>query len=403
MDRLSRPFTLNKVTHSEHELHELGTALLDGVSELGAQAARAISDTIDFYRDSTLVDPDDLRTSCTDNLRFVFSALATGNPPDTGVASATGVQRARSAIPLHAVMSAYRVGFRQVWEHVVIGGRGRPVLSAATLLDATARVFAAQDAFTDAMAVAYSREQAALVRGQEERRAALVAGLLTGSTVKGRTLWDIVDALGLPSSGPYVVVAVSCAEVGTSPMPTVADELSHLEIMSAWQLLPSTYVGVVHLRNRVRLRQVVSVLERLARTNVGVSGIFDDLTKTPEALRLARIASAGTPPGIRVTVFDTAPLAIAAGSDPETMQAVAAGVFAGFPDDERDMLLDTIEAWFDAAGSAADAAERLYCHPNTVRHRLRRVEKHINKSFTNPRHVAEMCVALEVVRRFGGR
>ncbi|NMO04418.1 PucR family transcriptional regulator [Gordonia sp. TBRC 11910] len=389
------------MTYSEQELRRLGSSLVETAGDLGAKAAAAISESVPFYRDTASIGADDLLTSCTENLRFVFSALASGKTADTTAASETGVRRARAAVPLHEVMTAYRVGFRSVWEPVIIGGRNRPELSAQTLLEATARVVAAQDSFTDAMAIAYSREQASLVRVESERRSALIAGLLTGSLVGGRTLWEIADTLGLPNSGPYVVVAVSCADVGRSPMPTVADELGHLAILSVWQLMPNAYVGVVHLRNRSRLPQLITVLERLARTSVGVSGVYDNLAQTGEALRLARIASAGTPRGVRVTVFDAAPLAIAAGTDPPTMRAVASGVFAGLPDDERDMLLDTIEAWFECAGSASDAAARLYCHPNTVRHRLHRVEKHIAKSFTNPRHVAEMCVALEVARRFG--
>lgn len=389
------------MTYSDQELRRLGSSLVQAAGDLGARAATAISESVPFYRDSRLIDTDDLLSSCTENLTFVFSALADGKTPDTAAASATGARRARAAVPLHEVMTAYRVGFRSVWERVILRGRDRPDLAAETLLEATARVVAAQDTFTDAMAVAYSREQVSLVRIESERRSALISGLLTGSVVEGRTLWEIADALGLPHSGPYVVIAVSCADVGRSPMPSIADELANLTISSAWHLLPSDYVGVVHLRDRARLPQVVSVLERLARTSVGVSAIFDGLSQTSEALRLARIASAGSPRGVRVTVFDTAPLAIAAGSDPQTMRAVASGVFAGLPTDERQMLLDTVEAWFESAGSASDAATRLYCHPNTVRHRLHRVEKYIAKSFANPLHVAEMCVALEVARRFG--
>jgi DNA-binding PucR family transcriptional regulator len=45
------------------------------------------------------------------------------------------------------------------------------------------------------------------------------------------------------------------------------------------------------------------------------------------------------------------------------------------------------------------AAERLFCHPNTVRHRLRRIEKRTDRSLSRPRDVAELCLVFEVHRR----
>jgi hypothetical protein len=45
------------------------------------------------------------------------------------------------------------------------------------------------------------------------------------------------------------------------------------------------------------------------------------------------------------------------------------------------------------------AAEVLICHPNTVRHRLRRIVKHTGRSLQRPKDVAELCLAFEVHRR----
>jgi DNA-binding PucR family transcriptional regulator len=164
--------------------------------------------------------------------------------------------------------------------------------------------------------------------------------------------------------------------------------------------MPDIYLGIVRVRNKAQRDAVVDVLKRLATTSVGVSSIYSDLTKTSEVVRLARIAGAGKTAGASVTVFDSAPLAIAAASDPEVMQTISAGIFGGLPEEEKDLLLETLEAWISTDGSAKEAAARLYCHPNTVRHRMHRIEKYTGKSFNNPRHVAELCLALEVVRRF---
>ena len=49
--------------------------------------------------------------------------------------------------------------------------------------------------------------------------------------------------------------------------------------------------------------------------------------------------------------------------------------------------------------SVRSAAEVLICHPNTVRHRLRRIEKRTGRSLSRPKDVAELCLAFEVHRR----
>ena len=53
----------------------------------------------------------------------------------------------------------------------------------------------------------------------------------------------------------------------------------------------------------------------------------------------------------------------------------------------------------DNDASLCAAAEVLCCHPNTVRHRLRRIEKYTGRSLSRPKDVAELCLAFEVHRR----
>ena len=50
------------------------------------------------------------------------------------------------------------------------------------------------------------------------------------------------------------------------------------------------------------------------------------------------------------------------------------------PDAEREMLFETFRVWQDSDASVRSAAEVLICHPNTVRHRLRRIERRTSRS-----------------------
>jgi DNA-binding PucR family transcriptional regulator len=73
--------------------------------------------------------------------------------------------------------------------------------------------------------------------------------------------------------------------------------------------------------------------------------------------------------------------------------------FGDLPHEDREMLFETFRVWQDTHASVNTAAERLLCHPNTVRHRLRRIEKHTGRSLSRPKDVAELCLAFEVHRR----
>jgi DNA-binding PucR family transcriptional regulator len=82
---------------------------------------------------------------------------------------------------------------------------------------------------------------------------------------------------------------------------------------------------------------------------------------------------------------------------PRVVTAVFGPLLELRPDD-RDILLETLEAWRDNNGSATAAGSKLFCHPNTVRHRLRRIENLTGTSLSDPRAISELCLALEAVR-----
>jgi DNA-binding PucR family transcriptional regulator len=110
-----------------------------------------------------------------------------------------------------------------------------------------------------------------------------------------------------------------------------------------------------------------------------VSPVYTCLRETPRALHLARVALAAIRDGrAEVNVFSTGLFASLLAHDPDEAGRLARDVLGAvleLPADDRVTLLDTLQAWFDNAGSAERAAERLYCHPNTVRYRLRRLHE----------------------------
>ena len=254
-----------------------------------------------------------------------------------------------------------------------------------------------------AVVAGYRDEQKRQLLAEGSHRLSLVDALLEGRAFDEWSLREVAAQLRLPISGPFVVVAAHVPTMGDEPLPEIESKLRSLDIFSAWRLLPDVQVGVVHIESDRKLDRVVALMSRMTTVRVGVSAAFGDLRDTPRALHVARVMLRGpTDSASSVAVFDGSILATAAVSAPEAMvQTVGAALdgFGDLPDDEREMLFDTFRVWQDSDASVGGAAEVLFCHPNTVRHRLRRIEKRTGRSLSRPRDVAELCLAFEVHRR----
>jgi PucR C-terminal helix-turn-helix domain/GGDEF-like domain/GAF domain len=254
-----------------------------------------------------------------------------------------------------------------------------------------------------ALVAGHRDEQKRQLLAEGSQRLSLIDPLLEGRAFDDWGLQEIAGYLRLPIKGPFVVVAAHVPTVGDEPLPEIESKLRSLDIFSAWRLLPDLQVGIVHVASDHKLDQVVALVSRMTTTRVGASAPFDDLRDTPRALHVARVMTRGpTDSTSSVAVFDGSILATAAVSAPEVMVKMVGAALDGFgdlPDEEREMLFDTFRVWQDNDASVRGAAEVLICHPNTVRHRLRRIEKHTGRSLSRPRDVAELCLAFEVHRR----
>ena len=235
------------------------------------------------------------------------------------------------------------------------------------------------------------------------QRSNLIDSLLEGRAFDEWGLREVAGHLRLPVNGPFVVIAAHVPSSGGVPLPEIESKLRSLDIFSAWRLQPDMQVGIVHVTSDHKLGSVVGLLSRMTTARVGVSAAFEDLRDTPRALHVARVMLRGpTDSTSSVAVFDGSILATAAVSAPEAMIKTVGAALDGFgdlPDEDRKILFETFRVWQDNDASVRGAAEVLTCHPNTVRHRLRRIEQHTGRSLQRPRDVAELCLAFEVHRR----
>ena len=381
----------------------LASALRGRAPELAGQLAERIIEQIDFYAEGGPVPREDLRESCQDNIEFMFGHLGDLGPRDLSAPRRTGRRRAEQGAPIAAVLSSFRIGFAFIWDCVVTEARRSGTLSDAELVQIASDVWALHEAFTMEMMTAYRDELTRQALQRDRERSALVEALLAGPLADTATVWEAADLLGLPYQGLFAVVAAETTALARQPLPKIENRLRARDIGSAWRLLPDLQVGIVSLRSPDMVEPVARMLRSAATARIGVSPTYTGLEKTPQALHLARVALASSVSGsVEVCVFDDAPLAVLVASSPATSYRIAErvlGPLLQIPPGEREMLLDTLETYFAARGSAIEAGKRLYCHPNTVRHRLHRIERQTGRLLHDPRSCGELLVALEALRR----
>jgi hypothetical protein len=360
--------------------------------ELVDGAVARIRREIPFYRAVDLVSVEDLRASVQSNIEFVLSGLL-GGANDLSAPVRTGRQRATQGAPLVEMQSAYRIGFAEAWRALVEAARPEPAIASAVVVDLAAAIFELQGSYTDAAIDAYRDESQMMLRARERECGVLVDAILTGSDTEG-SLWEAAQALRLPLDGSFLVVAAE-AKIGHDPMPRVESALAVLDVSSVWRLEADLLVGLLSLPNRSRNDAVLEVLGRHAIARVGASPLISVLRQAGWGLRMARLALERGPEPV-VAQFNDRPLSVLAAAAPrvamETARAALGGVLA-LPADDRDLLLATLHAWVEGGGSTKAAGALLFCHPNTVRHRLHRIEAGTGRDLKRPMDVAELVTA----------
>jgi PucR C-terminal helix-turn-helix domain/GGDEF-like domain len=286
----------------------------------------------------------------------------------------------------------------RVWGMAAVASAGPGPMPA----DTEARISGFAELIGTALVAGYRDEQKRQMFDDTSRRPLLIDSLLEGRVVDECSLSEIAGYLRLPKDGPFVIIAAEVTPGDSEPLPLIEPKLRSLDVYSAWRLLPDWQVGIVHLASEQQLDRVVALVSRTAVGRVGVSAQFNDLREAPQALHFAKVTLRGRPDASTVAVFDGTILATAALAAPEVMvksAGIALACFSDLPDEEREILFETFGVWQETEASVGAAAERLCCHPNTVRYRLRRIEKRTGLTLSRPRDVAELCLAFEIHRR----
>ncbi len=397
-----RSATRDLSTSAADALRALSDVVLDDLDSLADRLTQTILKREPSYAELGLA-RDELRDGLRRNMQRGLQSLADSVPHDVDpqdTSRETGRQRARQGIPLEAVLRAYRLGGRIIWEALLTASRahfsGR---YDGVLLDAASEVWRVIDSSSSALTDAYRQEEAR-VRSQElSRRNLFLNALLEGRGGEPGFAKEAARALGLPEDSPLLCVVAPVDSPRDEPLRSPHERLTAQGFVSSWHVRPSAVVGLVALGGH-SAATVVRVLGPAAVGRVGVSPPIDGLAEVGTAYEMAETA-AGTlhEPGL-VTLDDRLPEALLLRS-PELLprlRQVALGGMLDLVEPDRDVLFDTLQAVLACSGSATHAAQRLYCHRNTVLYRLHRIEVLTGRKIAEPRDRMLLTLALMAER-----
>lgn len=381
----------------EGPLSTIATAWLPDVDVLTDRLVTAVFTDHPAWTDYRSVPPEDLRDGCRRYLTRVLRLLAAGRPGDAvgddPVAGEIGRQRAEQGVPLEVMLRTFRLGGRVVWEALLERTDGVPP---ADLGAAATAMWTVVDGLSSALSTSYRRTEAEQLRRDDQRRHALLEEVVAGGTTGQR----VADHLDLPLAGDYLVVVTDLEPDGVAALPSPQTALSALGVRSVWHVRTDTLVGLLPLEGHDP-QFVLSRLGSLARGRAAAAATADGLAGVATAHRLAVLALGTLPRGTAAVarIEDRYPEAMLLRS-PELRRRLVEGWLGPvlrLPPRERDVLLETLTAWLEADRSAGVAAERLYCHRNTVLNRLQRASALVGHPLTGRQAYVELSLALSAL------
>ncbi|QFG24938.1 CdaR family transcriptional regulator [Actinomadura sp. WMMB 499] len=307
----------------------------------------------------------------------------------------TGTRRGRQGVPERALLRAYHLGGRELsvasaqWA-MEEGVDHRDV---APLIDAIWRV-----------TEEHSSAAVAALRGAREeivepsRAGHLLDALLNGDE-ESRTVAAVARSFAVPETGRYAVVVRHPAHGGVREEDLVPFARGTRLV---WRRHGVTAVGVAVL-GTAAATSLAGALPAAGGYRTGVSGAMEGLASLGRARQGAE-AAARTLRGPGLAFLEERFPAAMLHADPGLARQFQAQVLApvlALDAGRRDALLETLEAWLRAGGSAGRVADDLFCHRNTVQNRLRRLEELTGRSLSAPTDVIDLGLAVQAFRQFG--
>lgn len=297
----------------------------------------------------------------------LLQAVADGREPDAGDlerADRLGRRRATQDVPVQAVIGAYHVGNRELWDRM----RAQAGPSAPLLSDVAAMMWRSVQLITARLAEAHAEVTNALHADQITLRHRLVALLRPGQLDPEATL--IAERLGFDPAGRFIALSLRAVDVGGDGPARLGAVLDLLPGRAVTAQTRDSVVVLAQVPNQPDQVALVDAVARATRAAVAVGLERPTLDGAAESLRDSQrlLATMGSGPAVRhfadhwlaaVLLADTAELR-------PLVEPQLAAVRA------NPHLADAVLAFADHDLSATAAARAMGLHPNTTMYRLAR-------------------------------
>ncbi|MQY07719.1 PucR family transcriptional regulator [Actinomadura macrotermitis] len=367
-------------------------ALLARMDRLGDTIYRAIITEVEFYAGMDAELLADMRAVNERTVTEMLTRTAAGRPATNAPARRNARRRALQGVPVDALLQAYRIGIRVLWEEFTVEAEKLPDITLEEMAQASTAMWTMADTTSQAVNEVYRDTMVGLARDDERQRLVLLSALFEGRVADWVMLGGTGRALGLPERGPYLGVAASHHD----DVAALERGLLRQGLRSAWQPRADELAGIVAVPQPADAALALTTLDGLVSGRAGVSPPYSGLRDTADGLRLALLARAALPAGSRgAATLDERPVAALVAASPDLAGRLITAVLRPVLDHpDHEALLEALEVWLETGGSTAEVAARLFCHRNTVRNRLDRVERLTGRSLSRPADIATLYAAL---------
>ncbi|WP_160148802.1 PucR family transcriptional regulator [Amycolatopsis alkalitolerans] len=331
---------------------------------------------------------------------------AAGRPIPAAIADAAaeaGRVRARQRLPLPALLHAFRIDLRILWEAVIDEGRKVGLTANESFVESSVLLWEAVERNTAEMVDAYRGTEHDMALHLDELRHAAFERLIGSGEGDPAAAREAAKRLDLPLAEPTLVVVAEDVPHQHDAGRITATRLRSLGLAhyQAWR--PDELYILAALGGR-RIDEVLPAVGALDAWRCGAF-VADGLAGVAQAVRLARAVIRAMPgPGLRL--LNTSWLATLANVDSELGGVLARDVLGkvlALPEHERAAMLETLETYLDGDGSLPEVAAKLYRHRNTIRNRLQSLERITGLQLSRPRDLATVALAVAWLRGSAGR
>jgi hypothetical protein len=316
-------------------------------------------------------------------------------PEELTIYETLGRAEHRQGRTLDALQSAYHVGARVAWRHMVVFGEEHG-LAPQVIYQLAEAIFAYIERLSAASVAGFTQEEAVRAGSAQERRYALIELLVRGPVSDPKEVERVAAEAGWTLPARLAALAVGGDPVSLArrmPVGTIGAALSP--------------VGILLVPDPAGPGQLAQVQAALARRRA----VLGPAVPWAEAHRSAARASAAWPLhaagrlGEQTLVHaDDETLALLVMADEPLAHDLVDRRLApltDMPPLARERAETTLRAWFDAHGNVTAAAEALHVHPQTMRHRLGRLHDAFGGDLDDPKRRLEVALALRVAEQLG--